>query len=136
MTTLALGRLSLNFALLAAANASDDPASASPVAIGVGVAICVAAVVAFVVVRRMRQAAQKNSHSGLFGELCRWHKLDRAQRALLKQLTQQQKVAQMARVFTEPQWLQKAQGSAAFRAQTKELAALYRLLFEAPAEAS
>ena len=46
-----------------------------------------------------------NSHSGLFSELCNVHGLDRNTRSMLKQVIRHHGMAEPARVFTEPQWL-------------------------------
>ncbi len=71
-----------------------------------------------------------NSHGGLFCSLCRVHRLDRSARRLLKQVVQYHRLAQPARVFIEPYWLDPTRLGAPLRGRAAEVAALRSRLFD------
>ena len=71
-----------------------------------------------------------NSHPGLFCSLCRIHHLDRNSRRLLKQVTQYHRMAQPARIFIEPHWLDPNRLGASLRNRTDEILALRNRLFD------
>ncbi len=70
-----------------------------------------------------------NSHSSLFYALCGVHDLDRSDRAMLKQVVRHHDLAQPARVFTEPQWLNPAALGEPFASKSEQLLALQKQLF-------
>jgi hypothetical protein len=72
-----------------------------------------------------------NSPAGLFYGLCRLHGLPRSGRQLLKQVALAQGLAVPARVFTEPQWLERGAALGVFAARAAELAALRDRFFGA-----
>jgi len=71
-----------------------------------------------------------NSHPALFSGLCRLHGLDLGARQLLKQVVQYHRLAQPARLFTEPQWLDPARLRGPLQARAAELTALRERLFD------
>ena len=71
-----------------------------------------------------------NSHPALFCGLCRLHGLDRGARRLLKQVVEHYRLAQPARLFTEPQWLDPARLRGPLQARAAELTALRERLFD------
>lgn len=85
----------------------------------------------FGVIRVARRLAhhRHNSHPGLFCGLCRLHRLDRNSRRLLRQVAQCYRLAQPARIFIEPQWLDPARLTP-LRARSAEIVALRNRLFE------
>ena len=109
---------------------AEAPFDLTPLVWGVAAVLAVAAVAAAMFVQRRRMADQRSSPAALFLELCRAHKLDRPQRTLLKQVAQVQELRNIARVFTEPQWLLQAQADGAFRSRAGQLQALCQTLFE------
>lgn len=70
-----------------------------------------------------------NSHSSLFSALCNVHGLDRNTRAMLKQVARFHALAQPARIFTEPEWLDPAALGTAFAPKAEQLLALRQQLF-------
>lgn len=102
----------------------------SPLALALAAA-AVGLVILFGLVRMARRFAHRwhNSHPGLFCSLCRLHRLDRNSRRLLKQVAQCYRLAQPARIFIEPQWLDPARLTP-LRARSAEIVALRNRLFE------
>jgi hypothetical protein len=115
-----------------ASRSSEATNSAMIVPVVIGVGVLVALGVVAEVVRRMLQYQRRYSHKGLFNGLCRTHGLDRSARALLWDVACVHNLAQPARVFTEPQWLDPAglQNSLGLRAA--EAAILHGQLFGKP----
>ena len=70
-----------------------------------------------------------NSHSALFYDLCGVHGLDRNSRSMLKQVVRHHGMAEPARVFTEPQWLDPARLGKSFEARADKLLLLRKRLF-------
>lgn len=83
---------------------------------------------AYAVHRKLEQQRQ-NSHPALFYGLCRHHGLDGASGRLLRLVWQHHRLAQPARLFTEPKWTDPAYLSDTLRGRSAELAALRQLLF-------
>jgi hypothetical protein len=79
--------------------------------------------------RRRLQQSRQNGHPALFYGLCSVHGLDGASRRLLKLAWQHHRLAQPARLFTEPKWLDPAYLSEPLRARAAELSALRQHLF-------
>ena len=78
---------------------------------------------------RLQRRRRFNSHGGLFQDLCRIHKLDRRARGLLKQVARSHKLAQPARLFTEPKWLDPANLRGGLRRRAAEVSMLRNRLF-------
>lgn len=74
------------------------------------------------------------SHAALFKGLCDAQGLDAPARRLLAQVGRHHRLAQLARLFTEPQWLDPASLGGPLEARAAELSALRTRLFsmEAP----
>lgn len=95
------------------------------VAVGIIAAVCVAIRLGSRLLRRRRY----NSHGSLFNGLCRTHGLDHRARGLLKRAARYHKLAQPARVFTEPKWLDPAELKGSLRRRAAEVAILRNRLF-------
>ena len=78
---------------------------------------------------RLQRRRRYNSHGSLFQGLCRTHGLNHRVRGLLKQLARHHKLAQPARLFTEPKWLDPASLRGALRRRAAEVAMLRNRLF-------
>ena len=78
---------------------------------------------------RLQRQRRLSSHGSLFRGLCRTHGLDHRARGLLKQVARQHKLAQPARLFTEPKWLEPGSLPGALRERAAELAKLRNRLF-------
>jgi len=92
--------------------------------------VVIAAVCALLyLVNRMQHRKRYNSHSTLFAGLCRVHGLGRGDRALLKQVASQHQLAQPARVFTEPKWLDPAGLRGSLSRQASKVENLRKRLF-------
>lgn len=78
---------------------------------------------------RLQRRRRYNSHGSLFQGLCRTHGLNHRARGLLKQLARHHKLAQPARLFTEPKWLDPAILQGALRHRAAEMAMLRNRLF-------
>jgi len=74
----------------------------------------------------------RNSHPGLFYDLCRLHGLNAGSRRLLRHVAQHHRLAQPARLFTEPQWLDPARLGGPLRLRSAEVSALRSRLFDGP----
>ncbi len=96
-------------------------------AITVGLIVAVCAISYFGT--RLRHNWRYKSPLALFLGLCRTHKLDVGSKKLLRQVAQHHKLAQPARVFTEPQWIDKASLSGTLRSQSMKLGILRERLF-------
>jgi hypothetical protein len=97
------------------------------VAVAVG-AVALVGTLAHFGLRKFSRHCQ-HSHSALFQGLCDAHALDRNSRRLLAQVVRFHGLAQPARLFTEPEWLDPAALSGSFSAKTEELTALRNQLF-------
>jgi hypothetical protein len=75
-----------------------------------------------------------NSPRALFNALCRAHQLDRASRALLKQLAAGQHLIPPARLFLEPNRFEAAALPAELLPQREAYLALRKRLFAVPSE--
>ncbi len=95
------------------------------ITVGLIVAVCVI----FYFGTRMRNNWRFKSPLALFLGLCQAHKLDVGSKKLLRQVAQQHKLDQPARVFTDPQWIDKASLSGALRSQSMKLGILRERLF-------
>ncbi len=93
-------------------------AAAAAVVVGVGIYL----------VRRQLCRGQ-TSHAALFRGLCEAQGLSRISRRLLRQIGQHHRLAQPARIFVDPRWLDPAGLSPALRLRSAELAALRQSLF-------
>jgi hypothetical protein len=80
-------------------------------------------------IRRILQHGGGNSPTALFYGLCRAHGMDRSARTLLWDVACLHNLAQPARVFTEPRWLDPAVLQNCLGARTAEAAALHAQLF-------
>lgn len=78
---------------------------------------------------RAMQRHRHHSHPALFCGLCDAHQLDRDSRRLLTQVARFHRMAQPARLFTEPEWLDPGNVSGALLVQSEELIALRNRLF-------
>jgi len=94
------------------------------IAAGLITGVCLAIYGARLLAHRRRY----NSHSSLFNALCRVHGLDRHARGLLKQVVRHHNLAQPARLFTEPEWLDLAK-LGRFTGQKDKLRELGKRLF-------
>jgi hypothetical protein len=70
-----------------------------------------------------------HSHAALFTSLCQAHGLGRDSRRLLAQVRRHYRLAQPARLFTEPQWLDPSNLGGPLQARAEELSALRTRLF-------
>jgi hypothetical protein len=78
---------------------------------------------------RLQRRRRFNSHGALFQGLCRTHKLDRRARGLLKQVARSHKLAQPARLFSEPKWLDPANLRGGLSRRAAEVSMLRNRLF-------
>ena len=78
---------------------------------------------------RLQRRRRFNSHGSLFQGLCRTHGLDYGARRLLKQVARSRKLAQPARLFTEPKWLNPANLRGGLRRRAAEVSMLRNRLF-------
>ena len=78
---------------------------------------------------RLQRRRRYNSHGSLFQGLCRTHGLNHRARGLLKQLARHHRLAQPARLFVEPKWLDPASLQGALRRRAAEVALLRNRLF-------
>lgn len=78
---------------------------------------------------RLQRRRRYNNHGSLFQGLCRTHGLNHRARGLLKQLARHHKLAQPARLFIEPKWLDPASLRGALRRRAAEVAMLRNRLF-------
>jgi len=78
-----------------------------------------------------RAALQRrlNSHPALFDALCKVHRLNRGERALLRQVVRAQNMTFPSQVFTEPGWGAARPLPADLRSKASELARLQEKLF-------
>ena len=92
---------------------------------GMSAGMCLAIRVA----SRLHHRRRCNSHGSLFQGLCRTHGLNHRARRLLKQLARHHRLAQPARLFIEPKWLDPASLQGALRRRAAEVAMLRNRLF-------
>ena len=92
---------------------------------GLIAAVCVAIAVA----TRIHRQRRRKSHAALFRGLCQLHGLDRRARRLLKQLARHYQLAQPARLFCEPKWLDPTGLRSGLRQRASEVTALRNRLF-------
>ncbi|MHC4177977.1 MAG: hypothetical protein ACYSWU_10740 [Planctomycetota bacterium] len=78
---------------------------------------------------RLQRRRRFNSHASLFQGLCRTHGLDHSARRLLKQVARHHRLAQPARLFTEPKWLDPAKLRGGLRRRAGEVFTLRNRLF-------
>lgn len=78
---------------------------------------------------RWHHRHRHQSHAALFRGLCETHRLDRSARRLLSQVGRYHRLAQPARLFTEPEWLEPAKLGDRFSAKAGEVADLRTRLF-------
>lgn len=109
-------------------------ADTGEIAVYMALAVVVIALVclAIFIGNKLAHRRRYNSHASLFAGLCRVHGLDRAACKLLRQVVSCRGLAQPARVFTEPQWLDPSDTPQALRGQTGQLAQLHQRLFLGP----
>jgi len=93
-----------------------------------GLAIGVVSVI-LVIANRIAHRWRYNSHPALFRGLCKLHGLDSVSRRLLKRVVRFHRLAQPARLFIEPKWLDPANLGASFQPRAAELERLRNGLF-------
>ncbi|MBX3412311.1 MAG: hypothetical protein KF708_06295 [Pirellulales bacterium] len=81
---------------------------------------------------RAGSGRQQNNPRALFRALCRAHGLDHASRRLLDQLARQQRLADPARLFLEPERFEAASLGPALKSQQGRYASLRDRLFAEP----
>ena len=100
--------------------------------------LAVAALAAIAIgARRLRSNGERqyNNPRALFRALCRAHGLDRASRRLLDQLARQQRLADPARLFLEPERFEPANLGASLKSQQARFTSLRDRLFAEPSVA-
>jgi hypothetical protein len=124
-TLLAAGNLG------AASRRADRVDNSTEALVWLGIAGGMIAVVCLVicVVSRLYRRLRYHSRGSLFRGLCRMHGLDHRARRLLKQVARDQKLAQPARLFTEPKWLNPANLRGPLRCRALEVAMLRNRVF-------
>lgn len=95
------------------------------VAVGIIAGVCLAIRLG----SRLLHQRRFNSHASLFRGLCQAHDLDAGDRRLLKQVARHHRLAQPARLFTEPKWLDPAGLRGGLRGRAAQVAALRSRLF-------
>ncbi len=95
------------------------------ITVGLIVAVCVISYFG----TRLRHNWRYKSPLALFLGLCQAHKLDVGSKKLLRQVAQHHKLTHPARVFTEPQWIDKASLAGTMRSQSMKLGILRERLF-------
>jgi hypothetical protein len=114
------------------ADNSGDQTTLTWVAVGAGLAAVLLA--AGYLAARLARRHGSHSHAALFRQLCRIHHLDRASRALLRRVAAQYRIAQPARLFVDPRWLDSAARSATPPGSREHLSAIQSRLFGNAAE--
>jgi hypothetical protein len=116
---------------LGAASRRADRVDTTEALVWLGVAGGMIALVCLVIClgSRLHRRRRYHSHGLLFRALCRIHGLDHRARRLLKQVARHHKLAQPARLFTEPKWLNPAGLRGALRRRATEVAILRNRLF-------
>lgn len=78
---------------------------------------------------RIHRQRRRSSHALLFRDLCRTHGLDHRTRGLLKAVARQHHLAEAARLFTEPRWLEPDSLPGPLRRRAAEVTRLRDRLF-------
>jgi hypothetical protein len=95
----------------------------------VGIGLAVLLLTGGYLAARLARRRGSHSHAALFKQLCRIHHLDRASRALLRRIAAQYRIAQPARLFVDPRWLDSASRSATPPGSREHLSVLQNRLF-------
>ena len=117
--------------LLLAARRVSGPEAGGPLAVSLAVALIAIAAVCggLYVAHRWWDRYRHQSHAALFRGLCDAQGLDAPTRRLLAQVGRHHRLGQLARLFTEPQWLDPARLSGPLKARAQELSVLRARLF-------
>jgi hypothetical protein len=96
-----------------------------------GVTLLLAATIAWqVITKRPQREFKLNSPNRLFSELCRAHRLDRANRRLLKKLAVERGLKNASLLFVEPEQFDVTNLTADLRSSAAELRQLRHKLFD------